>query len=176
MSNTDALHASIQSLPDEHYSSRGEIVEHYQDTFGASWRSHIVDDLVKQTGMSRSNVAREFQYDKRSGQERYKGTRVSAGTAAKYQKLGLTLPAKGKRIPPGGFTVTVKGKVDPSPKKKKGGRSQPRERDFEYHFSGVDAVEFANNPSLEQFFESYGVDGETFAGSLEDGASISISY
>jgi hypothetical protein len=89
---------------DKFLSGRTEIIDYYQDRYGANWKSHIVDALVAITGKSRNTVSREFQYDKRTGQERYKSGRVTAATREKYEKLGKTLPpykvpknVKGKR-------------------------------------------------------------------------------
>lgn len=173
MSYLDDLKGVVDRVTDTVYmTSRADIVDYYQDKYGANWKDHIIGDLVQQTGKSKNTVSREFQYDKRLGMERYKNTRISKSTAAKYEKLGKNLPPVKKSVPPGGFSITIKGKVDPSPKSKRRGGGIPREREFTVDFKGSDAIDFANNPSLEQFFELYGVDGEAFAGSLHD-ATIS---
>jgi hypothetical protein len=89
--------------------------------------------------------------------------------------LGKKLPPKkDRKVPAKGFTVKVKGKFNPSPKKK-GKGEPPREREIDVTFSGPDAVAFASNPNLVDFFEAYGVDGQQFSDAMTGDFSISIN-
>lgn len=77
---------------------RAEIAEYYQDKYGQNWKSHIVNDLHNlNPNAKRASIAREFQYDARKGQERYKSERMTGATKERYQALGKTLPPRGKQ-------------------------------------------------------------------------------
>jgi hypothetical protein len=80
------------SYESKHLTNRSEIVEYYRDTYGSGWKSKLVDALVDLTGSKRASVAREFQYDKRLGMERYKSGKITKATREKYEKLGQKLP------------------------------------------------------------------------------------
>jgi len=107
---SDSDYAKLQEQIDNAYlSSRGDVLEHYRDEYGTDWKSHAAADLAGTSDKSSrayKSAMRQFQMDKRTGQERYKGERVSAATKEKYKALGKTLPPKGKTA-----TVTFSGYV-----------------------------------------------------------------
>jgi hypothetical protein len=90
--------------PTTYRETRADVVAWYQDEYGAvDWVDQIIADLMIQTGKSRNTVSREFQYDRRIGQERYKGTRVNKATAAKYRQLGREKTPAIYTAPEGGY-------------------------------------------------------------------------
>lgn len=93
-SDYDTLRAEIDTSA--YLKGRSDIVEHYQDTYGQDWKTHIVNDIhALNPNAKRASIAREFQYDARKGQERYKSERMTNATKERYQALGKTLPPRG---------------------------------------------------------------------------------
>jgi hypothetical protein len=151
----DAIDAATNDY--EYMSGRHEIVGWYQDTYGASWRQHIVSALVGQTGRSRETVAREFQRDKKTGRDRWESQNIRPATREKYQKLGKTLPLKkvpknlqGKRA-----GVEFKGKLWFSGK--------PYYKDIQVALDDEQTASLLEG-NLEAAIEAYGID----TGNLED--------
>jgi hypothetical protein len=138
--------------------TRAEVVQRYQQDYGNDWKSHIVTAIVDQTGKSRKNVSREFQLNKRTGEERYKGSRVTKATAAKYEALGKTLkptPDTSKppkyRYPPGGMKISFNGMIQISRKWKPASFTIFADENGlgfdEYRSSPEHAADFLANPN-----------------------------
>lgn len=142
---------------EKHLSGRGEIIEYYKDTYGfekirgvPSWQKHLVDKLVAQTGKSRNTVSREFQMDKRTGQERYKSANPSKPTQEKYKELGKSLPP-----------IRVPKKVTGTPIVRFDGAVWYSETDYDKEFevalSPDQLSALMEAPSLDPIFEAYGI-------------------
>lgn len=186
--NDQSLQQAIAShVRHEYYTDRREIVMWYQQEYGASWRGKIVDDLQQLfPGAKRASLAREFQFDKRTGKERWESTKVTAKTKARYEALGKKLPPK-RSIYPRSITITARGTVNPSPSGRaksrgSGDRRGARNRVFTVNLQGTDAFDFMQNPSTEAFFEAYDTEGimqtDVFASTLElpNGWDIQAEY
>jgi hypothetical protein len=152
-------------------SSFEDIQEHYKDTYKPRERVRaMVNDMY---GLTPAN-GKEYKAARRNVERWAQGkTHPDKNAQRALADLGKKLPPTAKGVPPDGLTVKVKGKFNPSPKRKAKGE-QPREREIEFHFSGANAIDFVNNPSLVHFFEMYGVDGEQFVDMLDESADIAV--
>ena len=95
------------------------------------------------------SASRQFQFDKRTGQERYKSERVTAATRERYETIGKQLPPSSYN-PKGDITITVKGTQSG------GTRGGTRDRSFTATFSGSDAYGFVNNPNFRDIYRAMG--------------------
>lgn len=138
---------------------RSAIVDHYQDTYGANWKTHIVNDILRlDPTAKKASIQRQFQYDSRTGQERYKGEKVTASTRERYESLGKELPPVGRKLQGDSITITVKG--EQALGEKHGGGT--RDREIEVTLTGANAQEFINNPDYRSIWDEYGVDPDLF--------------
>lgn len=134
--------------------TRDEIIDYYKDKYGVAedyagteaWKSHIIADLMAQTGKSRNTVAREFQYDRRVGAERYRVTKPSPATKAKYKQLGRKLPPR-YIAPDDGYNITYIGGIRISKK--------CEHRSFSVVISGAAAQELLETGELWILYAAY---------------------
>src|SRR6266702_1952676 len=122
--------------------SRGDVIEYFQETYGANWKSHAAAARAGTTdkkSRAYKSASRQFQMDNRTGQERYKGEKLTKATRAKYAEIGKTLPPIGKKLTGDRLTLTVTG----NQYDKKGSR----DRQWTATFKGANAYAFANDPS-----------------------------
>lgn len=172
MSPQERLEAEIERICapyNEYMSDFDEIAEYYQDNHSQrEWIRAMINDMY---GLGPADK-------KAYSAARRKIERWADGTTHPSKKaqqdlaaLGRKLPPTEKGVPPDGINIRVKGKFNPSPKRKAKGEA-PREREIEIRLTGSDAIDFVNDPSLAQVFEVYGVDGEQFADMLDDSADI----
>ncbi|SRR6266568_1338828 len=162
MSTDDRLNEAVESKTEAAYlSNRIDIAESYQDKYGLNWRKHIVDDILRvNPELKRASVQRQFQHDKRTGQDRYLGAgRMSGSTKSIYESLGKTLPSTGRKLKGDSITVTVQGKQS------MGTRGGTRDRTITVTFKGANAQKFINDPSYRDIWSEFGVEPDLF----EDG-------
>lgn len=168
MTPQERLDAAIGDATNVYMSTKSEIVDYFRTEHPKNWREEFTNAMQAITGQSRNTVSRQVQGNRADKAPKQKAV------IENYKKLGSELPPKGRKLPPGGITVKVKGKFNPSPKRKaKGG--QEREREIDVTFTGSAGEMFINDPSLEAFFEEYGVDGPQFVDMMDDSASISVA-
>jgi len=172
MSPQERLEAEIERICapyNEYMSSFDEIAEHYQDNHSQhGWIRAMIGDMY---GIGPSQK-KEYSAARRKIERWVDGT-TSPGKKAQQElaALGRKLDPIAKGAPPDGINIRIKGKFNPSPKRKAKGEP-PREREIEIRLTGSDAIDFVNDPSLAQVFEMYGVDGEQFVDMLDDSADI----
>jgi coenzyme F420-reducing hydrogenase alpha subunit len=168
VSNLDELREQIESImePPEFMTTKAEIVAYYQQEYGKRWRIELErGPLSEISGLKPKNLARRFDPSRLNNVPRTRREKEQ------YEKLGKLLPPKKEKRPPkNGFRVRVKGRLNPSPKRK---GEKAREREFSAEFEGMNAYDFGLDPSLEAFFEEYGIDGN-LADLLDDGAKIAV--
>jgi len=98
--------------------TKAEVVQHYQQTYGKSWRTHLQGDLspftTSKSGkpMTPKNLARRFDPSRLHNVPRTKKEK------AQYEALGKTLkptPDTSKpptyRYPPGGMKINFRGEI-----------------------------------------------------------------
>jgi hypothetical protein len=158
--NDDMLQGAIDSKTDPVFmASRAAVTDYYQDTYGTNWKSHAAAAIAGTTDKSSrayKSASRQFQMDKRTGQERYKSERVTADTRARYESVGKTLPPVGRKLQGDSITITVTGT------QKAGKGKGTRERTINVTLKGANAQDFINNPSYGDVWEEYGVDADLF--------------
>lgn len=127
-----------------HFKSKAEIVEYFRDKYGTKWTPHAAM-FISQTTDKKSKAygaaIRDFQ-----------GKRLDKpGLPGRYEEIGKRLPPI-SRTPKGDITVTVKGKQDIYVKGKYAGQ---RDKKITVTFTGADAYNFVNNPSLAMIYDAY---------------------
>jgi hypothetical protein len=147
-----------------------ELREQYMDRPG-NWKNQIAKD----TGLSPRQIARyEMFITGGTGQARNPDKAIGK-TRAAFVSAGQSLPPIKKDVPPNGLTVTISGT--------QGSGRHERDRDFTVNMDYSTAIDFANNPTLTDFFDDvypdfdavdvfFGDDGDS--GTL-DGVSITAS-
>lgn len=124
----EQLSERVQGVYEPVYmTSRSAVLDYYQDTYGTSWKSHAaaaISGTTDKKSRAYKSASRQFQMNTKTGQERYKGEKVTSATRAKYEAIGKTLPPIGKR-PPKKIKVTFVGRVKVSEgRKKKNGQQR----------------------------------------------------
>ena len=160
MDREEMLQAAIERKTDPIFmQSRSAVISYYQDAYGAAWKSHAAAAIAGTTdkkSRAYKSASRQFQMDKRTGQERYKSERVTPATKEKYQALGQELPPIGRSLRKNSITLTVKGD------QKAGKRGGTRERTITVTFSGSEGQDFITSPTFRAIWRAYGVDEELF--------------
>lgn len=157
------MDARLETIRDQfstpvYMTGRAEIVEYYQDKYGAKdWRSHIIADFQAQGDTrKRGSIAREFQVGS-SGKERYKSAAKGAAKE-RYEKLGKTLDPIGRTPKQDSIKFVVTGKQKSS---HPGGRERDRELGTgkqDIKISGQDLQDWIDNPSWDELYDAYGWD------------------
>jgi hypothetical protein len=169
MADMAKLEAALDAVaPPIYRTTFDEIRDYYEDKFSSrDWIGQMAQAMTD----SPTRNGPKYRAARRNIERWISGRNPSAKSQKKLEELGRNLPPIGRKVPPG-FTIRVKGKFNPSPKRKAKGEKE-RDRTIEVSFTGSDAVDFADNPSYEEFFERFGVDGEAFADMLDDSAQVS---
>jgi hypothetical protein len=158
----EKLQAAIDAITgpySEYMSDLDDIKEYYQDEYGQrGWIRSMVHDFM---GLTPAN-GRAYQSARRRIERWADGsTRPGKKNKDALRDLGEQLPPTRRGVPPGGINVHVKGTFVVSSKE------GARYRDFDVRLDEMEALDFVENPSYEEIFETYGVDGDMFAGGME---------
>jgi hypothetical protein len=141
----DALNAKTRPI---YMDSKEQVVDYYKDTFGRGWKQKLVHDLAPIAGVKPKNLERRFDPSRLHSPEK-KNT-------GQYSSLGKQLPPIRRELKPGqnSITITVRGNMHQGPK----GGMEPITA--KATFSGNDAIMFINDPSYEDIYDDYGLDGD----------------
>jgi hypothetical protein len=151
-------------------SSKADIVEHYKQTYGKNWTSHAAQALSGTSDKHSKEYSRAIR--------QFQGSRLQqagAKLAPKFEGVGKQLPPSSYTPKENSITVTVKGtQAGGSYKRNAAGQqvwrsSGTREREFTTTFSGPDAYQFVNSPSLRTFFKSMGYPDDVIEQIGDDG-------
>jgi hypothetical protein len=148
---------------------RAEVIEYYQDRYGAkNWKSELVNALAQQTGKSRNTVSREFQYDKRLGTERYKSGKETKATKEKYAELAKKLPKKKvlRNVKGKPASIKFRGKLKIS------GRWYDRKNKTPIKLTGPQMAKIINGQDYGPIFDKWGIGAGTLEGLEIDDLSI----
>lgn len=177
-------------------SSRADVVDLYIGKYGADkWTGQIVKDILaqnaakrgdyvqtkKEATTERNSVRREFQYDKRTGQERYKSAKIQAPTAAKYVDLGKKLPPVSRELKGDQIKIVITGKQKGNHGRPDRNRTLGGPNQQQIILSGETAKEWVNNPTWKPIWDAYGFDfgidgdGDIDADYTLTGVSVSAS-
>jgi hypothetical protein len=165
----ERLQAAIDAITgpySEYMSDLEDIKEYYQDEYGErGWIRNMVKDFM---GLISAD-GRAYQSARRRIERWADGsTRPSKKNKDALGDLGKQLPPTQRGVPPGGINVHVKGTFVVSSKE------GARYRDFDVCMDEMEALDFVENPSYEEVFETYGVDGDMFAGGMENDVLIEM--
>ena len=146
-----------------------EISDYYKDEYGQ--RNYIRAMVEALTGKT-PNDGRAYQSARRRIERWADGsTKPNAKGRAELVKLGLELPALEEiYVPDEGIEVSVKARFRVSKKQK-----NDRERTISVTLTGIAAYDFLKNPTYEQIFEAYQVDGRMFAEGMSADHTVSIN-
>ncbi len=143
-----------------HLKTRSEVVEYFRETYpgrdkkgNEAWKPRAAEALAgpaDKKSTAYKSAMRQFQFDKRTGQERYKSAKVAPQTKARYEAVGEKLPPD--HYTPKGDSVTITIQA----RQKAGPRGGYREREFTATFKGPDAYKFVNNPTVRYILENQG--------------------
>lgn len=137
--------------------SKSEIVEYYQDTYGRNWRVKYTDDVIALRGLpndrkTRNTISRQVQ-----GERAWKAPRTAA-IRKQWEQLGRVLPPIGRKLEGESITIRVLGWQG-------NGRGGQRHRDISVTLTGNRAKQFVLNPTFYDLWDAYGVEPDSF----EDG-------
>lgn len=165
----DKLQAAIDAITSpysEFMSDFEDLKDYYQDEHGErGWIRGMIKDflgLVPSDGRAYQSARRRI--------ERWADGSTHPGKANKsaLADLGTQLPPTQRGVPPGGINVRVAGTFVVSSKE------GARYREIDVHMDEMEALDFVDNPSYEEIFETYGVDGDMFAGGMEADARVEM--
>jgi hypothetical protein len=159
---TDVIAYFEARYPGERTLSDGTTRHEWKEKLTDALQTTVVDKNDRP--YKRASLARRFQFDARTGQERYKSARVTAKQQEEYKAVGALLPTIKARPPKGGYHVSYSGGVR---------FSKCEAVDFDVDITGTDAQALAENPELLEdiVMSLYLEDDESGIGfcSLEDG-------
>ncbi len=168
----DALNSATRTI---HMDTKEQIVDYYQEKYGErGWTRKIAEQIQPYTHnkagtgpMSLSNIMRNFQGERLN--------KSSSRSQIDFKALGQELPPIRRELKPGhtSITITVRGDMHQGPKN----YDSTEPITAKATFSGNDAVMFINNPSYEDIYEEYGLEGDIHVdGDYEiEVSSVSIS-
>jgi hypothetical protein len=165
----ERLQAAIDAITgpySEYMSDFEDLKEYYQDEHGErGWIRGMVHDFM---GLTPAD-GRAYQSARRRI-ERWADGSTHPGKKNKdaLGDLGKQLPPTRRGVPPGGINVHVKGTFVVSSKE------GARYRDIDVHMDEMEALDFVDSPSYEEVFETYGVDGDMFAGGMESDVQVEM--
>lgn len=175
----DAAHSKATPV---YMTSRGVIIDYFQDTRvgrdkrgNEVWKPYAAAAIAgtsDKKSTAYKSAMRQFQMDKRTGQERYKSAKQTAATIARYVAVGQTLPPIHYNPKGNSVTITVSGTQKGSSHKNKEGKRHytgTREREFTATLTGDQAYKFVNNPSIRDVLEALGYPDDVIDGLDEDG-------
>ncbi len=143
--------------------SRAEIVDYYRDTYtGAKtdskgrttyeWKAKLAEALSgtsDRKSRAYKSASRQFQMDKRTGQERYLGKQTAA-SKERYESVGKSLGPTGRKLKDGQITITMNGTVA-------GRKGTQRQRSVTVTLKGPAAQAFVDDPTYDPLWDEYGV-------------------
>lgn len=155
----DTGNAQLGAFRDRHLTpvflkSRSDVVDYFKDTFSGrdkrgneNWKPQAAMAIAGTTDKKSTEyktAMRQFQFDKRTGQERYLGAKQTHATQARYEAVGRALPPATYKIP-NELTITVKG------------MQGQRERAIPtVTLKGVELYQWMKNPDYETIFDKAG--------------------
>ncbi len=164
MQDRQLLVDAVEKKTDPIYlQSRSEIVDFYRDTYAGQktdskgrttyeWKAKLAEALSgtsDRKSRAYKSASRQFQMDKRTGQERYLGKQTGA-SKERYQAVGKTLDPVGRKLKNGQITITMNGTVA-------GRKGAARQRSVTVTLKGPSAQAFVDNPTYDPLWDEYGV-------------------
>ncbi len=147
----NALNAATHPI---YMDTSSQVIDYYKDKYGESgWTRKIAEQIQPYTRnragtgpMTLPNIMRNFQGGRTPSRQ------------IDFKTLGQELPPVRRELKPGqtSITITVRGDMHQGPKDYD--TTEPITATAT--FSGNDAIQFINNPSYEDIYDDYGLDGD----------------
>lgn len=144
MSSEDLLKSYINRAT-EPYTTYPSTFREIREGFREKYDGHWTREMAKATGVTPRQIQRFEAYVTGSGKQARNPDNVQKATKTAFIEAGKTLDPLRRDVPPGGLTITVKGS--------QGSGKHERTREFTATMDYQTALQFVQDPTLEDLFD-----------------------